>query len=137
MQEQKPQSGYSIRISEGFSEVAGAGQYEVSFRRWLVGELRSGNLTIGQAIERFKLNPLNGRTLLNGWIKRYSESHPLPLALMTEEEQAMLHALQERTKILEQRLQQSELRGVALDTLIDVAESQFNIEIRKKAGTKQ
>lgn len=56
---------------------------------------------------------------------------------MTEAELAELKTLQERIKALEKELEQSKLRGIALDTMIDVAEDQLGIEIRKKAGTKQ
>lgn len=137
MQEQRPRPGYTIRVSDSFGEVAEAHHYEAAFRRWLVGELRSGVLTIGQAIERFGLNPSNGGALIRGWLKRYGQSHPLPLSPMSEAEEAELKALRERLKALEEQLEQSRLRGVALDTMIDVAEHQFNVEIRKKAGTKQ
>lgn len=137
MQDQVIRPGYTIRVSDSFSDVPEAHRFETAFRRWLVGEIRCGNLTVGQAIEQFKFNPLNGRSLIMGWIKRFGDTHPLPLPPMTEAEMAELKALQERIKALEKELDQAKLRGTALDTMIDVAEDQFKIEIRKKAGTKQ
>lgn len=45
--------------------------------------------------------------------------------------------LQERIKQLEKALVESELRATALDTMIDVAERDLKINIRKKSNTKQ
>ena len=38
---------------------------------------------------------------------------------------------------LEKQLKHQELRAEVLDTMIDVAEKQLNISIRKKPGTQQ
>ena len=46
-------------------------------------------------------------------------------------------ALQEKIAMLEKQLQWEKLRADALDTMINVAEKQLNISIRKKPGTKQ
>jgi len=45
--------------------------------------------------------------------------------------------LQKRIKELEKALVESELRATALDTMIEVAESELKINIRKKSSTKQ
>jgi hypothetical protein len=138
MKKQATRPAYTIRVSDSFGQVPEAHRFETAFRRWLVGEIKSGRLTIRQAIEQFNINPSrNGVALINSWLVRYGDAHLLPLPAMTEAEKAEVKALQERIKKLERELEQSKLRGTALDTMIDVAESQFHIEIRKKAGTKQ
>ena len=38
---------------------------------------------------------------------------------------------------LRKEVRQEKMRADALDTMIDVAEEMFNIQVRKKAGTKQ
>lgn len=45
--------------------------------------------------------------------------------------------LQREIEALEKQLQWQKLRADALDTMIDVAEKQLNIPIRKKPGTQQ
>lgn len=60
MQEQSIRQGYTIRVSDSFGDVPDAARFETAFRRWLVGEIRRGELTIGQAVERFGFNPKNG-----------------------------------------------------------------------------
>jgi hypothetical protein len=46
-------------------------------------------------------------------------------------------ALLEKIAMLEKQLKHQELRAEVLDTLINVAEKQLNISIRKKPGTQQ
>jgi len=45
--------------------------------------------------------------------------------------------LQRKTQELEDALKMAKLKIRALETMIDIAESELNIEIRKKSGTKQ
>jgi len=45
--------------------------------------------------------------------------------------------LNARIKALEAQLEKSEIRSIAYDRMIDIAEKNFNIPIRKKAGTKR
>lgn len=45
--------------------------------------------------------------------------------------------LQQKIAALEKQLQWQKLRGDALDTMINIAEKQLNIQIRKKPGTQQ
>ena len=46
-------------------------------------------------------------------------------------------ALQQKIALLEKQLQWEKLRADALDTMINIAEKQLNISIRKKPGTQQ
>jgi hypothetical protein len=46
-------------------------------------------------------------------------------------------ALLEKIAMLEKQLKHQELKAEVLDTLINVAEKQLNISIRKKPGTQQ
>lgn len=41
-----------------------------------------------------------------------------------------------RIKVLEQQLKDAELKAIAYSTMVDVAEKEFNIPIRKKLNTK-
>ena len=45
--------------------------------------------------------------------------------------------LEKKIEVLEKQLEWEKLRSIALDTLINVAERELNIDIRKKPGTKQ
>ena len=45
--------------------------------------------------------------------------------------------LEKKIEVLEKQLEWEKLRSMALDTLINVAERELNIDIRKKPGTRQ
>jgi transposase len=44
--------------------------------------------------------------------------------------------LQKRIEELEKRLQDAEMKAIAFSTMVDIAEEEFNIPIRKKLNTK-
>lgn len=54
-----------------------------------------------------------------------------------DQNQQTNEALLQKIVALEKQLEHQQLKVVVLDTLIDVAEKQLNISIRKKPGTQQ
>jgi hypothetical protein len=56
---------------------------------------------------------------------------------MTEKEKAKLDAAHKRLKELEKQLEHAQMKNIALETMIDIAEEQLKITIRKKSGPKQ
>lgn len=92
---------------------------------------------------------LSSAVVLYGWLDRYlHEKECVSLPAETKEETDMskkskqqlsdeLKALKAENKRLQEALWLEKLRSKAFDTMIDVAEENFNIPIRKKAGIKQ
>lgn len=124
-------------MSDRFSDSIESGQYEIAFRRWLVGELDSGRMSEGEARDRFHLGKDNSSRLFKRWRGLYSSDIPLTLPVMSEQEKQELAALKKRTKELEKHLEDAKMKNIALETLIDIAEEQLRISIRKKSGPKQ
>jgi hypothetical protein len=56
---------------------------------------------------------------------------------MTEKERQQSQALEKRLKALEQQLELAQMKNIALETMIDVAEEQLKTPIQKKFGPKQ
>lgn len=56
---------------------------------------------------------------------------------MTEKERQKLDAAHRRMEELEHQLEDAQIKNVALETMIGVAEEKLRISIRKKPGTKQ
>lgn len=115
----------------------GENQHQESFRRWLVREIVSGRITQRDAIDRFEFNQKNPHAMLSKWIERYKPGIPVTLPVMSEKERQKLEALQKQVKELEKQLENAQMKNVALETMIDVAEEQLKIKIRKKSGPKQ
>ena len=54
-----------------------------------------------------------------------------------DEYKQKLQALEPTLRELEKALEYEKLKSLAYNTMIDIAEKEFNIPIRKKPGTKQ
>jgi transposase-like protein len=112
-------------------------EFTAAFKRWLVREIKSGRMTISDALERFEFQSKAPRSLIKNWLSKYEQDLAVSLPLMTDKERAKVADLQKWLKELEKQLEHSQMKNIALETLIDVAEEQLKITIRKKAGAKQ
>lgn len=130
----------SINLSdnmEGFKqERVDYSQYENSFRRWLVAELDSGRMSLTEAREAFKL-PRRFDQSYRQWQVKYSDKIHLSLQAMSSKERVDNKKLEQRIKELEKQLELAQMKNVALNTMIDIAENDYKLEIRKKSGPKQ
>ena len=123
---------------EGFSEeLQDYNRFDVSFKRWVVSQLDGGHMSPLEIRERFQLSRKYYRTLLRNWQERYSDDLHVSLSFMSSKEKADNKALEKRIKELEKQLEKAQMKNIALNTLIDVAETEFKIPIRKKPGSKQ
>ena len=116
-----------IKEGEGFC---------VAHKRWLVREIAVGRMTVQQALDKFNFQSKDPYSLLKNWRKQYAPEIELTLPLMSEKERIKSEALQKRIKKLEKQLEHSQMKNIALETLIDVAEETLKVPIRKKAGAK-
>ncbi len=134
MEKRSPKMSDNI---EGFLEPeVNWSKYETSFRRWLVSEIELGYMTISQAKERFQL-PHRFDILFSQWQRKYSSKIHVSLPIMTQEELIEFKKLQERIAQLEDLVEQAQIKNVLLETMVDIAEKELKIDIRKKPGTKQ
>ena len=106
-------------------------------KRWIVREIQSGRMTIGEACERIKFYSKEPRSLIYYWQKQYASDIDFTLPVMTEKEKAKSDAAHKRMKELEKQLEHAQMKNIALETMIDIAEEQLKIVIRKKSGPKQ
>lgn len=123
---------------EGFNEQSqDYSRFDVSFKRWVVSQLDGGHMSPLEIRERFQLSRKHYRAILRNWQERYSDDLHVSLSFMSSKEKADNKALEKRIKELEKQLERAQMKNVALNTLIDVAETEFKIPIRKKPGSKQ
>ena len=122
---------------EGFQEkTINYNDYEVSFRRWLVGQIDAEKMSFQQARDRFDLGS-QYRRIIRNWQERYSDDIHLSLQAMSGKERTDVKALEKRIKELEKQLELAKMKNVGLNTMIDIAEQDYKLEIRKKSGPKQ
>jgi transposase len=116
-------------------------------KRTIVRAIEEGRMTIYEARLAYQVNSV---VTIIKWLKESKRENAELVhstqALMANKEQNQQPdpdskmTLAEALKKLEEsklKLEESELKVKALNTLIDVAEEQFKIPIRKKAGAKQ
>ncbi len=102
----------------------------------VVKQIVLGQMDVNEA--RKKYNIKSSTSILN-WLEKYScqielHKNESPLAIMKEQDAVNN---EERIKQLEKTLQEANLKIVGLETMINIAEKELKINIRKKSGTKQ
>src|SRR2546425_12967118 len=102
-------------------------------KRWLVREIESGRMTIGEVKERVEFYSKAPDVLISRWRKKFAPEIDFTLPVMTEKEKQKLDAAHKRMKELEKQLEDAQMKNIALETMIDIAEEQLKITIRKKS----
>lgn len=95
----------------------------------------------GYKIAKMKLLPVS-KSVICEWIANYeaSKGNGSKRRIMQakkEQAEAEVEALKSRISDLEEALRIERLRNQLNEKIIDIAEQRWQIEIRKKAGTKQ
>ena len=114
--------------------------YDFPFKRMVCEELLGGTITKAELARKY--NILGSDTIMR-WLKWYQQEQAElaklssmsvdPIKLETNES---LSSSSEDYRKLQEELKLARLKIIALETMIDVAEEQFKIEIKKKTGTK-
>lgn len=111
-------------------------QYEISFMIKVAHFYSENQESLSQVAERFKIS----RSLVNKWHRRFNLQKgglTAPVLAMTEQEKKEFEALRKQNEELAKKLSYSNLQILGLQTMIDIAEKELKIDIRKKSGTKQ
>lgn len=110
-------------------------KFDTTTRRKIVKELLSGTILVSHLQKKYNIG---GCGTIMRWVKEFENEDQNLLSSGMEEPQDK-NSEANKDKIfqdLEAELKLAKLKIIALETMIDVAEEQLNIEIRKKSGTK-
>lgn len=87
---------------------------------------------------------VRGNSSISNWMRKFGDSRvtdeqiSIQKAMSKEEDKTPRERkLEAKVKELEKALEQERLRTLALNTMINIAERDLKISIRKKSGTKQ
>ena len=112
----------------------GRDKYDPAVKRKVCEELLTGRITVNELRIKYQI-PGNGTVYR--WLKRYQEEQAELVSLSTMTNSPELNDNGEKSnEELRRELELSKAKVAALETMIDIAEEQFKIEIRKKSGTK-
>ena len=125
------------RATKGLKGKGGRSfQYDISFMRMVVQQYRTGDLSQRQVAEKYGLSESGLRL----WISRFDsdlEERTIPSAPdMTPAEQQAQDDLKKQNEELARKLAYANLKITGLEMMIDIAETELDIDIRKKSGTK-
>jgi transposase-like protein len=110
--------------------------YSDVFKEMVVKEVLDGLISKEEARRKYRLK---GNSAVLNWIRKFEEFKTIPMKPKRKfgtsgKSQEELEAENQRLK---QDLEMEQLRSRALNVMIDIAEDQFKIPIRKKSGAKQ
>ena len=105
-------------------------------------------LTSGKSVKEIHLKyNIHGHSKIQDWMNKFGLRNEIKQSDLSSNKAIILkkikksmgneHELERRIRELEQQLEDEKLRTLLLDTMIDIAEDQLNVSIRKKSGAKQ
>ena len=104
------------------------------FRKSVVKEVLAGHMCKDEARQRYGIK---GKSTVLNWIRKFDVSQNDEMTKkLTIQIQNLTH-LEAENKRLHEELELERLRVLSLNVMIDLAEEQFKIAIRKKSGAKQ
>jgi transposase-like protein len=98
-------------------------------KKTVVRDIQAGLMTIAEASKQYNTYYQD----VKHWVKKYSVSIAPDQLKSIEKSISEVGANKESLK----QIEELKLKVIALETMIDVAEKELNIDIRKKSGTKQ
>jgi transposase len=104
-------------------------QYKQSHRRQVAFEIAAGRLTSQEAARENKV----GIVTIRIWMKEFKAETQTTAKKLPKRLPGEASTLQDAAS----QLKFLQLKVIALETMIDIAEKEFDIAIRKKSGTKQ
>lgn len=114
-------------------------RYSEAFKQQVVSEIENGHLTQAEAARKYDICH---RRLVHYWVKRSGKTHLLRKVVRIEmpdeiKPQDIIKQLKAEKQQLESALAQSHLKNELLETMIDLAEEHYGIDIKKNSGLKQ
>ena len=113
--------------------------YSMSFKLQVVQEIEQGLLTRAQALDKYGIQ---ARSTIRTWLKKYGKfdyNFTIDQTMSKTPEQRILE-LEQQVKLLEKQKARAEhladradKKAILFDMMIDIAEEEFNIPIRKKS----
>jgi len=117
--------------------------YSMSFKLQVVQEVERGELSIKGSLRKYGIQ--SHGTVLN-WLRKYGTfdwENQTPSNMPKSQEQKILELeakiklLEKQKAFLEYQVDRADRKAVLFDMMIDLAEKEFNIPIRKKCSPEQ
>jgi transposase len=104
--------------------------FSENFKRQVIREVMTGQISKEEARRRYNIK---GKTAILNWIRKFDIPNPIIMSDHELNEKELLAKI----KRLEQELEDAKLKAEGYSKMIDIAERELKISIRKKSNTKQ
>lgn len=104
--------------------------FSETFKLHVINEVLSGRLSKEDARRRYKIK---GKSAILSWLRKFGS----PNFVNMSDPSSNQEDLQAKIKRLEQALEDALLKAEGYSKMIDIAERELKISIRKKSNTKQ
>ncbi len=110
-------------------------RYSMAFKQKVVSEIEEGKFSISEAQ---RIYAINGNTTIQKWMRKLGKDHLLCKVVRIEmkDEKDRIKELEREKRELESALAQSHLKILALESLVEVAKEDYNIDLKKKGGSR-
>ena len=132
--EQKKESEYVKRTQKDYSQT---------FKLQVVGQVERGELSTHQAQRKYGIQ---ARSTVIAWLRKYGNfdwenqtpsNMPISPEQRIMELEAKVKLLEKQKSFLEQQAHVSDSKAIIFDMMIDLAEKEYQIEIRKNSPPGQ
>jgi transposase len=108
-------------------------RYSLAFQQKVVGEIESGELSIGDAR---RVYDIRGNATIQKWIRKLGKNHLLSKVVRIEmkDEKDRVKELEKRIRQLESALADEHIKNAVLESLVDIARDKYGIDLKKKSG---
>jgi len=108
-------------------------RYSIAFQQKVVGEIESGELSIGDAR---RLYDIRGCETIQKWIRKFGKNHLLGKVVRIEmkDEKDRVRELEKKIRQLETALADEHIKNAVLESLVDIAREKYGIDLKKKNG---
>jgi transposase len=108
--------------------------YSDEFKQSVVKQVLLGCICKEEARRRYGIK---GKSAVLNWIRKFDGSQTYQMKNKSKAKLPGATQLEAENKRLRQEIELERLRVLSLNVMIDLAEEQFKIPIRKKSGAKQ
>jgi transposase len=108
--------------------------FSEEFKKQRVADIEKKIVSIGQVCRQYQVS----KTSVTKWLKKYSPMRKKRERMVheTDSDAYKVKQMQERIKELERAVGQKQLKIDFLEKMIEIAEEDFNVDIKKKLSTK-
>jgi transposase len=117
--------------------------YSMSFKLAVVSEVETGLISVTGAKNKYGIQ---GRSTVLNWLRKYGNfdwENQIPSNMPQSKEQRLMELeakvklLEKQKAMLEHQVERADKKAIIFDMMIDLAEKEYNISIRKNSSPEQ